>query len=84
MRSKGERALARCSPRGHLPLQRPTRWLKAAPLGPRGAPSPRGCRSEAAAALWCLPKYLESPILLPFTTQAAGSLYSTAGACCTR
>eukprot|EP00964_Phaeocystis_antarctica_P017387 scaffold9600_cov65-Phaeocystis_antarctica.AAC.10 len=55
-------ALARCSPRGHLPLQRPTCWLKAAPLGPRGAPLPHGCRSEAAAALWCLPKCLESPI----------------------
>eukprot|EP00964_Phaeocystis_antarctica_P008381 scaffold4519_cov45-Phaeocystis_antarctica.AAC.1 len=26
------------------------------PLDPRGGPSPRGCRREAAAALWCLPK----------------------------
>ena len=32
--------------RGHPPPQRPTRLLRATPLGPRGAPSPRGCRSE--------------------------------------
>ena len=51
-RSKADqRALAR------PPLQKPTTRLpRAALLGPRGEPSPLGCRSEAAAALCCLPK----------------------------
>eukprot|EP00964_Phaeocystis_antarctica_P142782 scaffold108117_cov48-Phaeocystis_antarctica.AAC.4 len=30
------------------------------PLGPRGEPSLRGCRTEAAAAVWCLPKAAHS------------------------
>eukprot|EP00964_Phaeocystis_antarctica_P111198 scaffold75503_cov30-Phaeocystis_antarctica.AAC.2 len=29
--------------------------VQGCPLGPKGEPSPRGCRSEAAAALWCTP-----------------------------
>ena len=37
-------APARSNPRGHPPLQQPTRLLRAAPLGPRGAPPPLGCR----------------------------------------
>ena len=36
----GKSALARSSPRGHPPLQRPTRSRRAAPWGLRGAPSP--------------------------------------------
>jgi hypothetical protein len=37
---RGQKALARRSPCGHPPLQRPTRSRRAAPWGLRGAPSP--------------------------------------------
>ena len=46
-------ARCRC---GRSPLQRPARWRTAALRGPGGAPSPRRCRREAAAALRHLPK----------------------------
>ena len=39
----------------HSPPQRPARLLRAARLGPRGAPSPLGCQEAAVAARWCLP-----------------------------
>ena len=45
----GQRAFARRSPCCHRPLQKPTRLLRAALLGPRGTPLPLGCRREAAA-----------------------------------
>ena len=44
-------------PCGDLPLQRPIHLLRAAPLGPRGAPSPLSwMHGEAAAEPWCLPE----------------------------
>ena len=54
-RGRGRSALARSSPCGHPPLQKPTRVAQGWPLCPSGEHSPRGCRSEAAVALWCLP-----------------------------
>ena len=38
--------VARSSPRGHPPLQKPTCWRRAAPWGPRGGPLPSRCQSE--------------------------------------
>jgi hypothetical protein len=38
-------------PCGHLPLQRPIHLLRAAPLGPRGAPSPLSCMRDSSRTL---------------------------------
>ena len=56
VRRHGQSALvARSSPRGHPPLQKPTRFLRDAPWGPRGGPSPIWVpKREAAAPLWRL------------------------------
>ena len=67
--------------RSRLHTHRPCAWLAAAhaathrsrgpqpaqrsPLGPRGAPSPRGGRSEAAATLWRPPKVADRRLLDP-------------------
>ena len=50
-RQHSQSTLARSSPRGHPPLQKPTRLLRATLCAREGRPPLRGCRGEAAAAL---------------------------------
>ena len=61
------------SPRGHSPLHGPTCLLRAAPLGPRREPSPRGCRGEAAAGA-LVPACPKSPIPPPLAIQVTALL----------
>ena len=58
-RSSGRTALARSSPCGRPPAPGPRPHAQGGPLGPRGAPSPPGCRRGSAAAPWCPPKVAE-------------------------
>ena len=55
--------LARSSPCGDSPLQRPTRLLGAVLWGARGEPSPHGCRGEATVALGGAPANVASAVL---------------------
>ena len=66
------------------PAQPPTSleaepFARGCPLPPGGAPSPRGCRGEAAAALWCPPRVAQPtarrahrPPAIQATAPAAG------------
>ena len=64
-RLHAQSGLARSSLRSH-PL------AEGRPLDPKGEPSPPGCRREAAAALWCLPRVARSAAFL--TDQARRQL----------
>ena len=83
----GQNTLPRGSPRDHPPLQKPTRLLGAAPMGPRGAEytSPRRLGADERALLqWRPGTCTRPPIPLPFGHPGVGTRPKTSWRGCKR